>query len=114
MCDVLLARRRRAKESSSRVDDKLKKHIGHTSLLIYQSLRSFRFIDSLTGLRRHVVFIVLGEYRIRIKYAVRTDFSLRNAASTFLEQVRKDALVHNGNTRRRVGYRKVDGQAIVI
>jgi len=82
--------------------------------LVNQRLGSFRFVESLPCFRGHVVLIMLGHDQISMKYSVRTYATLGNAAAALFEQVRLDSFIDNGDAIGGIGYRKVDGETILV
>lgn len=62
-----------------------------------------RIIDCLGGFRRHVVFIMLGQYFGGDKSAVGFQFALCNSAFAFLEQIGKDTFVMHRDTLLGIG-----------
>jgi hypothetical protein len=62
-----------------------------------------RLLHGLGRLRRHVVFVVLGEHLARAEHAVCAQLPLRNHALALAEQVRQRAAVDHGDGFRRVG-----------
>src|SRR6476661_5682230 len=76
--------------------------------------RLVRLVDGGGSFRRHIIFVVFRKYLIRAENAVRSQFSLRDNALAFLEEIRKDALVYHWYDLCGIGNQKVDGYPIAL